>query len=127
MKAVGDDFHKLGLKFGIYTVVGLGFDVYRDGNTPIYNAPGCFTRDIVYPDLRTTNGWDQAYKINYESSCAQKYADSIARPFADWALTSSRWTVSARVPGRALRTTRTTTTPRMSRRGGARCRTPAAR
>ena len=84
MKAVGDDIHKLGLKFGIYTVVGLGFDVYRDGNTPIYDAPGCFTRDIVYPDLRTTNGWDQAYKIDYASPCAQKYADSIARLFADW-------------------------------------------
>ncbi|GAA1510150.1 fibronectin type III domain-containing protein [Kribbella lupini] len=84
MKAVGDDIHKLGLKFGIYTVVGLGFDVYREGNTPIYNAPGCFTRDIVYPDLRTTNGWDQAYKINYASPCAQKYADSIVNLFASW-------------------------------------------
>jgi hypothetical protein len=84
MKAVGDDIHQLGLKFGIYTVVGLGFDVYRDGNTPIYDAPGCFTRDIVYPDLRTTNGWDQAYKINYASPCAQKYADSIAKTFASW-------------------------------------------
>lgn len=56
MKAVGDDIHKLGLKFGIYTVVGLGLDVYRDGNTPIYDAPGCFTRDIVYPDLRLKIG-----------------------------------------------------------------------
>ena len=84
MKAVGDDIHKLGLKFGIYTVVGLGKDVYRDGNTPIYDAPGCFTRDIVYPDLRTTNGWDAAYKIDYASPCAQKYADSIARLFASW-------------------------------------------
>ena len=84
MKAVGDDIHKLGLKFGIYTTVGLGTDVYRDGNTPIYDAPGCFTRDIVYPDLRKTNGWDAAYKINYESPCAQKYADSIAKLFASW-------------------------------------------
>ncbi|WP_410788188.1 fibronectin type III domain-containing protein [Kribbella sp. C-35] len=84
MKAVGDDIHKLGLKFGIYTTVGLGMDVYRDGNTPIYDAPGCFTRDIVYPDLRKTNGWDAAYKINYESPCAQKYADSIAKLFASW-------------------------------------------
>jgi hypothetical protein len=84
MKAVGDDLHKLGLKFGIYTVVGLGFDVYRDGNTPIHNAPGCFTRDIVYPDLRTTNGWDQAYKINYAGPCAAKYADSITKLFASW-------------------------------------------
>jgi hypothetical protein len=84
MKAVGDDIHKLGLKFGIYTTVGLGMDVYRDGSTPIYDAPGCFTRDIVYPDLRTTNGWDAAYKINYDSPCAQKYADSIAKLFASW-------------------------------------------
>ncbi|MER7245173.1 CBM35 domain-containing protein [Kribbella sp. NPDC000426] len=84
MKAVGDDIHKLGLKFGIYTTVGLGTDVYRDGNTPIYDAPGCFTRDIVYPDLRKTNGWDAAYKINYDSPCAQKYADSIAKLFASW-------------------------------------------
>ncbi|MGW7682795.1 fibronectin type III domain-containing protein [Kribbella sp. NPDC054772] len=84
MKAVGDDIHKLGLKFGIYTVVGLGTDVYRDGNTPIFDAPGCFTRDIVYPDLRKTNGWDAAYKINYASPCAQKYADSIAKLFASW-------------------------------------------
>ena len=84
MKAVADDVHKLGLKFGIYTVVGLGTDVYRNGNTPIYNAPGCFTRDIVYPDLRTTNGWDMSYKINYASPCAQKYADSVANLFASW-------------------------------------------
>ncbi|GAA1577704.1 fibronectin type III domain-containing protein [Kribbella karoonensis] len=84
MKALGDDIHKLGLKFGIYTTVGLGTDVYRDGNTPIYDAPGCFTRDIVYPDLRKTNGWDAAYKIDYASPCAQKYADSIARLFASW-------------------------------------------
>ncbi|HZX07746.1 fibronectin type III domain-containing protein [Kribbella sp.] len=84
MKAVGDDIHKLGLKFGIYTTVGLGTDVYRDGNTPIYDAPGCFTRDIVYPDLRKTNGWDGAYKINYASPCAQKYADSIVKLFASW-------------------------------------------
>ncbi|GAA1162750.1 hypothetical protein GCM10009630_71190 [Kribbella jejuensis] len=84
MKALGDDIHKLGLKFGIYTTVGLGTDVYRDGNTPIYDAPGCFTRDIVYPDLRKTNGWDAAYKINYASPCAQKYADSIVDLFASW-------------------------------------------
>ncbi|MGZ0147097.1 fibronectin type III domain-containing protein [Kribbella sp. WER1] len=84
MKAIGDDLHKLGLKFGIYTVVGLGTDVYRDGNTPIHDAPGCFTRDIVYPDLRKTNGWDAAYKIDYASPCAQKYADSIAKLFASW-------------------------------------------
>ncbi|HWD81943.1 MAG TPA: CBM35 domain-containing protein [Kribbella sp.] len=84
MKAVGDDIHKLGLKFGIYTTVGLGTDVYRDGNTPIYDAPGCFTRDIVYPDLRKTNGWDAAYKIDYASPCAQKYADSIVDLFASW-------------------------------------------
>ena len=31
---------------------------------PIYGAPGCTTKDIVYPDLRKTNGWDNvSYKI----------------------------------------------------------------
>lgn len=84
MKALGDYLHDRGLKFGIYTVVGLGKDVYRDGTTPIKDAPGCTTADLVYDDLRTTNGWDMSYKINYESPCAQAYADSIAKVFADW-------------------------------------------
>jgi chitodextrinase len=84
MKALGDYIHGKGLKFGIYTVVGIGADAYNEGNTPIYGTTDCFTRDIVYPDLRTTNGWDSAYKINYASPCAQEYANSIADLFAGW-------------------------------------------
>ncbi|WP_152364513.1 fibronectin type III domain-containing protein [Microlunatus speluncae] len=84
IKALSDYVHDRGLRFGIYTVVGLGKDVYRDGTTPIKDAPGCTTADLVYDDLRTTNGWDMSYKINYDSPCAQAYADSIARVFADW-------------------------------------------
>ncbi len=84
IKALADYVHDRGLKFGIYTVVGLGKDVYRDGTTPIKGAEGCTTADLVYDDLRTTNGWDMSYKINYESPCAQAYADSIAAVFAGW-------------------------------------------
>jgi hypothetical protein len=82
--SVADHVHGLGLKLGIYTAVGIGADAYRGGATPIFGAPGCVTKDIVYPDLRTTNGWDSGYKIDYTSPCAQKYADSIAALFAKW-------------------------------------------
>jgi hypothetical protein len=81
---VAKHVHELGLKLGIYTVVGIGADAYAKGSTPIYGAPGCHTSDIVYPDLRTTNGWDSSYKIDYTSQCAQAYADSIADVFAGW-------------------------------------------
>lgn len=54
IQPVADYVHERGLKFGLYAVVGLGFDAYNDGNTPIYGTDNCFTRDIVYPDLRTS-------------------------------------------------------------------------
>lgn len=76
--------HKLGLKLGIYLAVGLDPSAYNNGNTPIYGAPGCYTSDIVYPDLRVTNGWNSAYKIDYASPCAQAYINSIADEFAGW-------------------------------------------
>lgn len=76
--------HGKGLKLGIYLTVGLDPRAYDGGSTPIYGAPGCYTRDIVYPDLRTTNGWNSAYKINYTSPCAQAYINSIADLFASW-------------------------------------------
>lgn len=76
--------HKLGLKLGIYLAVGLDPSAYNGGNTPIYGAPGCYTRDIVYPDLRLTNGWNSNYKIDYASPCAQAYINSIADEFASW-------------------------------------------
>jgi hypothetical protein len=84
MKAVADHIHAKGLKAGIYLPVGLEKGAYGDGRTPILNAPGCTTADAVYPDLRTTNGWDSAYKLDFGNPCAQAYVDSQAQAFADW-------------------------------------------
>ncbi|HEY2674297.1 MAG TPA: CBM35 domain-containing protein [Rugosimonospora sp.] len=84
MAYLGDHLHGKGLKFGIYLAVGLDPKAYNGGTTPIYGAPDCHTSDIVYPDLRTTNGWNSAYKIDYSSPCAQAYIDSIADEFAGW-------------------------------------------
>ena len=76
--------HAEGLKLGIYLAVGLAPAAYGDGKTPVYGAPGCTTADIVYPDLRLTNGWNSAYKVDYASPCAQDYINSIANEFASW-------------------------------------------
>ncbi|MFC1437359.1 carbohydrate-binding protein [Streptacidiphilus sp. N1-10] len=84
MKAVADHIHSKGLKAGIYLPVGLEKGAYGGGTVPIYNAPGCTTADIVYPDLRTTNGWDSAYKLDFDNPCAQKFVDSQAQELADW-------------------------------------------
>ncbi|MCQ8187531.1 alpha-galactosidase D [Streptomyces rugosispiralis] len=84
MKPVADRIHAKGLKAGIYLPVGLEKEAYGGGKVPIWNAAGCTTADIVYDDLRTTNGWDSAYKIDFSDPCAQKYIDSQARMFADW-------------------------------------------
>lgn len=84
MKAVADRIHAKGLKAGIYLPVGLEKGAYGDGKTPVWNAEGCTTADIVHDDLRTTNGWDSAYKIDFSDPCAQKYIDSQAQLFADW-------------------------------------------
>jgi chitodextrinase len=84
MKHVGDYVHAKGLKLGSYLAVGLDQNAYRGGATPIFGAPDCHTKDIVYPDLRKTNGWDTSYLINYASPCAQAYANSIADELAGW-------------------------------------------
>jgi hypothetical protein len=84
MKWVADYIHAKGLKAGIYLPVGLEIPAYRDGKTPIADAPGCTTADIVYPDLRTTNGWDSAYKIDFSNPCSQKFIDSYAKLIAGW-------------------------------------------
>ncbi len=85
MKYVGDQLHAKGLKFGLYLAVGLYIDAYNDGKTPIYGAPGCTTKDIVYPDLRKTSGWDNvSYQMDWSSPCSQKYIDSIADELASW-------------------------------------------
>jgi hypothetical protein len=84
MKYVSDALHAKGLKAGIYLAVGLEKPAYGGGTVPIWNAPGCTTADIVYPDLRTTNGWDSSYKIDFTKPCAQKFVDSQAQQIADW-------------------------------------------
>ncbi|HEY8717176.1 CBM35 domain-containing protein [Pengzhenrongella sp.] len=65
-------------------ILAVGADAYRGGVAPIVGAPGCTTKDIVYPDLRTTNGWDSNDKIDYTSPCSQAYANSIANLLASW-------------------------------------------
>ena len=85
--ATGDrEDPQLGLKVGIYMPVGLEKGAYDNGDFPIYGAPGCSTHDVVYPDLRTTNGWDSSYKIDFSNPCSQYYLDSIAHEFADWGI-----------------------------------------
>ncbi|TQJ85826.1 carbohydrate-binding protein [Streptomyces sp. SLBN-31] len=84
MKAVADRIHAKGLKAGIYLPAGLEKEAYGDGKTPIRNADGCTTADIVYGDLRTTNGWDSSYKLDFSRPCTQKYIDSQAQLIAGW-------------------------------------------
>ncbi|MDN3024347.1 carbohydrate-binding protein [Streptomyces sp. S.PB5] len=84
MKAVADDIHAKGLKAGIYLPAGLEKGAYGDGKTPIRDADGCTTADIVYDDLRTTNGWDSSYKLDFAKPCTPKYIDSQAQLIADW-------------------------------------------
>jgi hypothetical protein len=84
MKYVADYIHGKGLKAGIYLPVGLDKEAYGAGKVAIWNAPGCTTGDIVYPDLRTTNGWDSSYKLDMSKACAAKYIDSQAQLLADW-------------------------------------------
>lgn len=81
---VADQVHRMGLKLGIYMPVGMEKGAYGGGDNPVYGTTDCHTRDVVYPDLRTTNGWDSAYKIDFSNPCAQKYIDSIASMFAGW-------------------------------------------
>ncbi|WUH89265.1 carbohydrate-binding protein [Streptomyces sp. NBC_00433] len=84
MKPVADHIHAKGLKAGIYLPVGMEKGAYGDGEVPILDAPGCTTADAVYPDLRTTNGWDSAYKLDFDNPCAQSYVDSQAQALAGW-------------------------------------------
>jgi hypothetical protein len=84
MKYVADKIHQLGLKAGIYLPVGLEKPAYGGGTVPIADAPGCTTAGIVFPDLRTTNGWDSSYKIDFSKPCAQKYVASQAKLFQSW-------------------------------------------
>jgi hypothetical protein len=57
MQYTVDHIHDLGLKAGLYVPVGLEKGAYDDGDFPIEGSTtGCTTHDVVYPDLRTTNG-----------------------------------------------------------------------
>lgn len=79
--------HRKGLKMGIYMPVGLERGAYGDGTTPIWGAPGCTTSDIVYDDLRGTNGFGpqgSAYAMDFSNLCSQKYIDSLVAMFDDW-------------------------------------------
>jgi alpha galactosidase C-like protein/alpha galactosidase A-like protein len=78
--------HKMGLKVGIYMPVGIEKGAYDNGAFPIDGTTNCTTHDIVYPDLRTTNGWDSSYKIDFGKPCSQFYYDSIAHEFAKWGI-----------------------------------------
>lgn len=84
IKYIADYVHAKGLKLGLYLAVGLQPDAYNSGKTPIYGTTNCHTSDIVYPDLRMTNGWTSAYKIDYASPCAQAYINSVADELAGW-------------------------------------------
>ncbi|UXY32197.1 alpha-galactosidase D [Streptomyces sp. HUAS TT20] len=84
IKYVAEHVHARGLKLGIYLPVGLEKGAYDKGDFLIAGTTNCSTHDIVYPDLRTTNGWDSSYKIDFSKPCAQKYIDSQAQMLADW-------------------------------------------
>jgi hypothetical protein len=86
IESVVKTLHSEGLKVGIYMPVGLEKGAYDNGDFPIYGAPGCSTHDVVYPDLRTTNGWDSSYKMDFSNPCSQYYLDSIAHEFASWGI-----------------------------------------
>jgi hypothetical protein len=87
MEYIADYIHDRGLKMGIYMPVGLEFGAYNDGKSPIRGAPGCTTADIVYDDLRPTNGFGEegsAYAMDFSDPCSQKYLDSLAAMFEEW-------------------------------------------
>lgn len=84
IKYIADYVHAKGLKLGLYLAVGLQPDAYNSGKTPIYGTANCHTSDIVYSDLRMTNGWNSAYKIDYSNPCSQAYINSIADELAGW-------------------------------------------
>jgi hypothetical protein len=76
-----------GLKMGTYLPVGLEVGAYNGGNSPIWGAPGCTTADIVFDDLRLTNGFGAdgtAYAMDFSDPCAQRYIDSLVAMFDDW-------------------------------------------
>ncbi|MFT4210391.1 MAG: Ig-like domain repeat protein [Microbacterium sp.] len=88
IESVIDYIHSLGLKVGIYVPVGMEKGAYDDGDFPIEGSATCTTHDAVYDDLRTTNGWDSSYALDFdnENGCAQAWIDSLTRQYADWGI-----------------------------------------
>ncbi|WP_327657122.1 fibronectin type III domain-containing protein [Streptomyces sp. NBC_00483] len=85
LKYVADHIHAKGLKFGIYSEIGLLKAAYGDGTATVAGAPDCHLSDVAYPDLRPTSGFTgHAYKINFGTPCGQAYIDSIVAQYAEW-------------------------------------------
>jgi hypothetical protein len=84
LKATIDKIHALGLKVGIYVPVGLEKGAYDNGDFTVAGSRTCSTHDVVYDDLRTTNGWDSSYKLDFSKPCAQAWIDSETAQFASW-------------------------------------------
>ncbi len=85
MKYVADYIHDKGLKFGMYSEVGLLKAAYGDGTGTVHGAPECHLSDVAYPDLRVTSGFSgHAYKINFGTACGQAYVSSLADQFGEW-------------------------------------------
>ncbi len=87
MEYIADYIHDRGLKMGIYLPVGLEMGAYNNGESPILGAPGCTTADIVYDDLRPTNGFGEsgsAYAMDFSDPCSQAYLESLVEMFDDW-------------------------------------------
>lgn len=93
MAHVVNYIHSLGLKVGIYMPAGMETGKEGDNGTTgqdlskhIYGAPQCTLADAIYPDQRTTNGWDSAYALDFDNGngCAAAYIDSIVSLFQSW-------------------------------------------
>jgi len=88
---VADYAHSKGLKLGIYAVVGLPMGVFGPDQSnkvdfPVLGPSNCTGFDLVYPDFRTTNGWDSSYKMDFTNPCSQEFINSIASQFASWGI-----------------------------------------
>ncbi|MEO3749049.1 glycoside hydrolase family 27 protein [Streptomyces sp. B6B3] len=87
MEYIADYVHDRGLKLGVYLPVGLEMGAYNNGESPIHGAPGCTTADIVYDDLRPTNGFGEtgsAYAMDFSDPCSQRYLESLVDMFDEW-------------------------------------------
>lgn len=83
LQKVIDHVHANGQKFGVYLIPGISPDLYNNPR-PIFDAPGCTTRDIVKQPIQQADYWGLGYRIDFSNPCAQKYVDSIGDLLADW-------------------------------------------